>query len=68
MFEYAQGRFVNLQRVICANVYNKDNTLRVAIDLDVSESSRSTVYTAPFDSHDSAVNWIKAMPVLIGVK
>lgn len=73
MFKYAPGRFVQPSKIITANVYQKEerdnegrptggNVLRVAIDLDVKESSRNVIYSEPMPSLAAAEAFIASIP------
>jgi hypothetical protein len=59
MLCYSPGRYVDSSKIIGANVYKKDGNVRVAIDLDVKEASRSVVYTATFPDEADAVAFIQ---------
>jgi hypothetical protein len=73
MFEYAQGRFLNPKRIICANIYRKKITqdasqgiareeIRVAIDLTTGGPKPECVYAGPFTSEEHAKQFIQTLP------
>ena len=64
MFEYRKDRFVNAQRIIAANIYQKEGSLKVAIDLDVRETANNCVYSDPFTSIEAARAYIAIIPWL----
>lgn len=63
MFEYKTNRFLNPQRIIAANVYQKDDQTRVAIDLDVLDTNMKTVYTDSFTSMEAAKSFCVNLPI-----
>lgn len=64
LFQYAQNKFVNPKRIIAANAYQKEDVLRVAIDLDVSDAAKSTVYSDPFKTVEECNQFLQKIPVL----
>lgn len=65
MFEYTTDRFVNVSKIIAANLYTKNGEIRVAIDLDVAGTDKNCLYTSTFANRDLAVAYCKALPVLV---
>jgi hypothetical protein len=62
MFEYTQNRFVQSKRIICANIYTKNNEIRVAIDIDTEKTGETVVYTSTFASMEQARAFIQTIP------
>ena len=74
MFQYARGRYVNPHKILTANIYSKDSpngespsndgkVLRIAIDLDAVETSKSVVYSDPMPGWAEAEAFILNIPV-----
>lgn len=74
LFEYAKNRFVNPAKIIGVSIYSKqsqspDNqgnyplTYRVAIDLDVKEVSKATVYSDGYPTEAEAKEFLVKVPV-----
>jgi len=63
MFKYANGRYINPTKILTANVYQKDDKYRVAIDIDVKEASKNVVYSDTFETAQAAESFIIGMPV-----
>lgn len=74
MFEYSNGRFIAANKIIGANVYNKDtgNTddngnriteVRVALDIDTVNKDKACVYAGPFQNEMKAKEFIKTIPI-----
>jgi len=68
MFEYSTGRFVNPARIIGASIYTKEDKMRVAIDLDVAEASKKSVFSDVMLSTDQARSFIKTIPCVSAEK
>lgn len=66
MWEYCNGRYVNVSKVMSTGIYQKDGKIRVAIELDVTRAEKSTVYSDEFQSIEAAKEYCKTMPVLVG--
>lgn len=64
MFEYSTGRFVNPARIIGASIYTKEDKIRVAIDLDVAEASKKSVFSDQMASVDEARTFIRTIPTV----
>ena len=62
MFEYQKGRFVNAKKIVGFNIYQKDNTWRIAIDLDVESTKENCVYSQGFNTYDEALVFAKTIP------
>lgn len=74
LFQYAKNRFINPEKIIGASIYSKQTEtpndegkypviLRVAIDLDVKEAPKATVYSDPFNSEEEAKNFLLTIPM-----
>lgn len=74
MFEYTNGRFVNSNKIVGANVYKKQTgtssengqatyEIRVAIDLDTENKEKSVVYAGPFNDEQQARNFAMNVPI-----
>lgn len=63
MFEYQKDRFVDPKKIIAANIYSKDNAIRVALDIDTVVSDKSCLYAGPFDNIEKAKTFIGSIPV-----
>lgn len=75
MFEISKGRFVDPNKIIGANVYQKSTgkmapdkvtelkEIRVAIDLDTANKDKSSVYAGPFLDESAALAFIKSIPL-----
>lgn len=63
MFEYQTNRFLDPKRIIGANIYSKDNAIRVAIDIDTIVTDKSCLYAGPFDTIEKAKAFIGTIPV-----
>jgi hypothetical protein len=61
-FKYAVGRFVDPAKVVGASIYNKDNQIKVAIDLDVQNVEKATVFSGPFQTVEEAERFILTIP------
>lgn len=74
MFEYTNGRFVNSNKIVGANIYKKQVStndqngqpvyeIRVAIDLDTENKEKSVVYAGPFTDEVQARNFAMNVPI-----
>lgn len=74
MFEYAKNRFVNPKKIIGVSIYQKQGqdvdqdgnypvVYRVAIDLDVKDSPKGTVYSDPYTSESEAKKFLVTIPI-----
>lgn len=74
LFEYAKNRFVNPSKITAVSVYSKqsqevdDNgqyviAYRVAIELDVKDATKATVYSDAYPDEISARNFALKVPV-----
>lgn len=74
LFEYAKNRFVNPAKIIGVSVYTKQastpnemgeyvHVYRVAIDLDVKEATKGTVYSDAYETEQAAIAFLKTVPV-----
>lgn len=64
MFEYAQNRFISAKRIIGANIYTKNNEIRVAIDIDTEKTGETVVYSNAFADINAAKLFISSMPTI----
>ena len=73
MFEYSNGRFVQVSRIVAASIYNKPlNTvdengeqrkeIRVAIEIDVAQRENNTLFGGPFTDTEAARAFILSIP------
>lgn len=74
LFEYAKNRFVNPTKIISMSIYSKQAETpnergeytviyRVAIDLDVKEAPKSTVYSDAYETEELAKQFLLSIPV-----
>jgi len=61
MFEIAPGRFIVSSRIVAANIYTKDNKVRVAISLDTVNTEERTVFSAQMATNEEAKAFILNM-------
>jgi len=74
MFEYAKGRFVNPSKISNCSIYTKQGdtpdeqgnypiTHRVAIDLDVKDATKATVYSDAYTNDSEARRFVGTIPI-----
>lgn len=61
MFEFAKGKFLNQNKLIQANIYEKDGGFRVAFDMDSTSKEKSTLYSDKFTSSEAALALVQQL-------
>lgn len=61
MFEIAPNRFIVANRIVTANIYKKDNVIKVAIEMDTVNAEARTQYSAAFAEETNAKAFIANM-------
>lgn len=61
MFEFAKGKFLNQSKLIQVNIYQKENTFRVAFDMDSVSKEKSTLYSEAFTSYEAALALVQSI-------
>lgn len=74
LFEYAKNRFINPGKIIGTSIYHKQGqepdeggnypiVYRVAIDLDVKDAPKATVYSDAYESEQGAKAFMLTIPI-----
>lgn len=58
MIEIAPNRFINRKRIVGANIYTKDNVIRVAITMDTINKEEATCFSGTMETTEQARNFI----------
>ena len=58
MIEIAPNRFIVAKRIVSANIYTKDNKIRVAITMDTVNKEETTVFSGEMKDTTEARNFI----------
>jgi hypothetical protein len=58
MIEIAPNRFIVAKRIVGANIYTKDNKIRVAITLDTVNKEEATVFSGEMATAEQAKTFI----------
>lgn len=61
MFEIAPNRFIVASRIVAANIYTKDNKIRIAISMDTVNVEERTVFSGEMASQEEAKQFIQNM-------
>lgn len=72
MFEFRPNRFVDVSRVVTADIYQKQSDtpndkgeyppiIRVSMSLDVADTKAATIYSDPMPSTDKAKEFINKL-------
>ncbi len=59
LVKYAKDRFLNPEKIVGANVYLKDNKIKVAIKMDSVDPESKTFFSDEFQSPDHAEAYVK---------
>ena len=59
LIKYARDRFLESTKITGANIYIKDNKVRVAISIDTQDPEKKTVFSDEFQSPDHAEAYVK---------
>jgi len=62
MIKISENKFINENKVLSANIYQKDGVIRVAIELDATSKEMATVYAGPYTSVLDAERFILSIP------
>lgn len=58
MIEIAPNRFVVKKRIVAANIYVRDNVIKVAISLDTLNKEEQTVFSGQMANEQEARNFV----------
>jgi len=65
MFEIAPNRFIVAKRIVSANVYQKDNVIKIAIEMDTVNAEARTQYSAPMADMQQASSFVNKISSLM---